>query len=74
MGTIRVRPLDWAGLGPVDLAAQNRDLLAEQDDLELLVVLGAEPQHKRRQDATSQEVEERVDHQQAGRGQSPRTV
>jgi len=40
----------------VDLAAQDRELVSEHHDLELLVALGAEPKHHKSQQASRQHV------------------
>ena len=56
--------LGRAGLGMVDLAAQDGQLLAEHDDLKLLVLRRPQPQQDEGKDAAGQQVEKRGGHQQ----------
>ncbi len=56
---------DPIGVGHLDsrnLTAQDSELVAEDDDLDLLGALGAEPERRQGQHAFGQDVEEREQH------------
>jgi hypothetical protein len=49
---------------PIDLTAQNRDLVPKHDDLDLLYLVTTTDQHHELQDPTEQEVKHRPRHKQ----------